>query len=76
MIDIVTLQDPFVLEKMKNFIDRENLEGKKIAEKCKLDFNGYWINLRLFVFTDSVTKLSFSAVSEFEVLEKLKKIRQ
>lgn len=75
IVDITILQDPFVLEKMKNFIDRDNLQGKMIAEKHKIDFNGYWINLRLFVFTDPVTKSSFSAGSESEVLEKLKKLR-
>jgi len=60
---------------MKSFIDRENVVGKKIAEKYKIDFNGYWINLRLFVFTDATTKSSFSASTEFEVIEKLKKLR-
>jgi hypothetical protein len=45
--------------------------GSKIAKALKVKFNGFWDAIGKFVFTDPLTKSTFTAMNEKEAREKL-----
>ncbi|MBF0556931.1 MAG: hypothetical protein HQK96_20645 [Nitrospirae bacterium] len=49
--------------------------GKKIAKKLGVFLNGWWEDLKEFVFTDPVTESSFTARNEYEARKKLDALR-
>jgi hypothetical protein len=51
-------------------------QGKSIADKLGVIFNGWWEDLKQFTFTDRITKSTFLARSYDEAKTRLADMRQ
>ena len=64
-----------ILENEDNDVHKHYDEGKAIADKLGLMYNGWWEDMGKFVFSDPETETTFVAIDDAEAIDKIKEKR-